>query len=329
MTKLQLSLAIGDYDRVRALSDGRVRIDGVNPAIMHLEPEEIFFRAFRQDAFDVAEVSLSTFALRTAAGNNPFVGVPVFLSRAFRHTAIYVNTTKKIAKPEDLRGRKIGIPEWQLTACVWARAILAEYGVAPSQLHWIQGGQEEPGRIEKASFNLPEDVKIEPSPDGKTLSGMLAAGEIDALIAPRAPSCFLRGEANVDWLFADPHKAASDWYARTGIFPIMHMLGVRRALADKHPWLPMTLFKAFDESKRLAMAALADPAVPKVTLPFVDEQVRAAQSLMGRDYWPYGMEKNRATLESFLGHHHRQGLSPRLLRPEELFHPSLAESFKV
>lgn len=329
MTKLRLSIAVGDYDRTYPLSDGRVRIDGVDPVFMHLEPEEIFFRAFRQEAFDVCELSFSTFALKTADGCNPYVGVPVFLSRAFRHTAIYINTTKAIALPEDLRGRRVGLPEWQLTACVWARVILGDYGVDASQIRWIQGGQEESGRVEKADIVLPQGVRIEPAPEGKTLSAMLAAGEIDALIAPRAPSCFLRGEPNVAWLFADPRAAASDWFKRTRAFPIMHLLGVRRSLANRHPWLPMALLKAFDEAKRLAAASLADPAAPKVTLPFLDEQVRAAQTLMGRDYWPYGIEENRAALELFLEHHHRQGLSSRKLSPEELFHPSVLESFRI
>jgi 4,5-dihydroxyphthalate decarboxylase len=327
---LDLSIAIGDYDRVRPLAQGRVRIDGCEPVFMHLEPEEIFFRAFRQQAFDVCELSLSTFALRTARGDCPYVGVPVFPSRAFRHTAIYIRTDRGIGRPEDLKGKRIGIPEYQLTANVWARAILLDdHGVDPSHIRWIQGGQEEPGRIEKAAFGLPEGVRINPAPEGKTLSGMLEAGEIDGLIAPRAPSCFARRAPNVGWLFNDPQAAAADWFRRTGVFPIMHLLGVRRSLVEQHPWLPVALLKAFEQSKRLAMEALAEPAAPKVMLPFLDEQVRAAQALMGEDWWPYGLEKNRATLETFLQHHHRQGLSPRKLEPEALFDPSTLEGFKV
>jgi 4,5-dihydroxyphthalate decarboxylase len=330
MSRLPLSIAIGDYDRIRPLEDGRVRIDGCDPVFMHLEPEEVFFRGFRQEAFDVCELSLSTFALRTARGDCPYVGVPVFPSRAFRHTAIYVRTDRGIESPRDLKGRRIGIPEYQLTANVWARAILqGDHGVDPSHIRWVQGGQEEPGRIEKAGFDLPEGVHLEPAPEGRTLSGMLEDGEIDGLIAPRAPSCFLRGAPHVGWLFSDPQAAASDWFRRTGIFPIMHLLGVRRSLVEQHPWLPVALLKAFEEAKRLTLEALADPAAPRVTLPFLDEQVRAAQALMGKDYWPYGLEANRVVLESFLEHHHRQGLSPRRLGPEELFHPSVTERFRI
>ncbi len=327
---LPLSIAVGDYDRVRAIADGRVRIDGCEPIIMHLEPEEVFFRAFRQEAFDVCELSLSTYALRTARGDCPYVGAPVFPSRAFRHTAIYVRTDRGIDKPQDLKGKKVGIPEYQLTANVWARAILLDdFGVDPSHIRWIQGGQEAPGRIEKAGFTLPEGVHLEPAPEGRTLSGMLEAGEIDALIAPRAPSCFLRGAPDVGWLFKDPEAAASDWFARTGIFPIMHLLGVKRTLAERHPWLPVALLKAFTAAKDLAIAALADPASAKATIPFLEERVRAAKALMGEDYWPYGIEANRACLQTFLDHHHRQGLSPRALSPEDLFHPSTLESFKI
>jgi 4,5-dihydroxyphthalate decarboxylase len=327
---LPISIAVGDYDRVRPLEDGRARIDGCEPIFLHLEPEEIFFRGFRQEAFDVCELSISTFALRTARGDCPYVGVPVFPSRAFRHTAIYIRTDRGIAAPKDLKGKRIGIPEYQVTANVWARAILLDdHGVDPSHIRWIQGGQEQPGRVEKATFDLPEGVHVEPAPEGKTLSGMLSAGEIDGLIAPRAPSCFLRGEPNIGWLFKDPQAAAADWFRRTRIFPIMHLLGVKRALAEQHPWLPGALLKAFEAAKQITIAALADPAAPKVTLPFVEEQVRAARELMGQDYWPYGLEANRVVLETFLEHHHRQGLSARRLAPEELFHPSVGESFRI
>ena len=329
MAKLQLSIAIGDYDRVRPLVDGRVQIDGCEPIVMHLSPEEVFFRAFRQGAFDVCELSLSTFALRTARGDCPYVGVPVFPSRSFRHTAIYVRTDR-IKGPKDLKGRRIGVPEYQVTANVWARAILLDdHGVDPSHIRWVQAGIEEPGRIEKAAFDLPEGVHLEPAPEGRTLSGMLEAGEIDGVISPRAPSCFKRGAANVGWLFPDPMAAAADWYRRTGIFPIMHVLGVRAALAERHPWLPMALYKAFDEARRLAIEALSDPAAPVASLPFLDEHLGFVRGLMGEDFWPYGLEPNRRTLEAFLEHHHRQGLSTRKLTAEELFHPSVGERFRV
>jgi 4,5-dihydroxyphthalate decarboxylase len=328
MAKLNLSVAVGDYDRTRPLIDGAVQIDGVDPVFMTLSPEEIFFRAFRNAEFDVCELSLSSSTVKTAAGDFPYVGVPAFVSRAFRHTSIYVRTDR-IKKPQDLRGKKVGVPEYQLTANVWARALLEDdHGVKPSDIHWIRAGIEEPGRPEKITLKLPPDVRLENGPEGSTISQLLADGAIDGFIAPRPPT--LAGKhPHIGWLFPDPTAAAKDYYRRTGIFPIMHMTGVRRDLAERHPWLPGAVLKAFEQSKAVAMAKLSDTAATKVTLPFVEEQIKAARELMGEDYWSYGLEPNRKTLETFLSHHHRQGLSPRPVKVEELFHPSTTESFKL
>ena len=187
MAKLNLSIAVRDYDRTRPLSDGIVQIDGVDPVFMALDPEEIFFRAFRHAEFDICELSMSSFTVKTAQGNCPYVGVPAFVSRAFRHTAIYVRTDR-IKKPTDLKGKKIGVPEYQLTANVWARAILEDdHGVKPSDIHWIRGGLEEAGRPEKIAVTLPKDVRLDNAPEGRTLSSMLEAGEIDGFIGPRVP----------------------------------------------------------------------------------------------------------------------------------------------
>lgn len=330
MARLALSIAVGDYDRVRPLKTGEVRIDGADPVFMSLEPEEIFFRAFRHEEFDVCELSLSSFTVKTSQGICPYVGVPVFPSRAFRHTSIYRRTDRGIDRPEDLKGRRIGTPEYQLTANVWARAILEdEYGVKPSDITWVRGGMETPGRIEKIALDLDPAIRLENAPEGATLNGMLEAGDIDGLVGPRAPSCFEAGDARVDWLWPDPQAVATDWFRRTGIFPIMHVLGVRRSLAEAHPWLPAALLKAFEASKRAALAKLADTSATKVTLPFVEENLRAARRLMGRDFWPYGFAANQATLAAFLGHHHRQGLSKRLVAPTELFHPATLEAHRI
>ena len=329
MAKLNLSVAVRDYDRTRPLTDGLVQIDGVDPVFMALDPEEIFFRAFRHAEFDICELSLSSFTVKTAQGNCPYIGVPAFVSRAFRHTSIYVRTDR-IKKPADLKGRKIGVPEYQLTANVWARALLEDdYGVKPSDIHWIRGGLEEAGRPEKIAITLPKDVRLDNAPEGRTLSSMLEAGEIDGFIGPRVPSCFERGHPNVGWLFPDPVAAAKDYFKRSGIFPIMHLIGVRRELAEQHPWLPGAVFKAFDQAKTMALHKLADTSSTKVTLPFVEERLMEAKQLMGEDFWPYGVETSRKTLETFLKHHHSQGLSPRLLKVEELFHPGTLETFKL
>jgi len=330
MAKLGLSIAIGNYDRVRPMLDGAVPIDGVEPNFMLLGPEEIFFRAFRGAEFDVCELSLSSFAVKTAAGDNPYIGVPVFPSRAFRHNAIYVRTDRGISKPADLKGRRIGTPEYQLTACVWARIVLEEdHGVKPADIRWVRGGLEETGREEKIALNLPRGLSLEDAPHGATLSAMLEAGDIDGIVAPRAPSSFERGNGKIGWLFPDPIAAASDYFRRTGIFPIMHVLGVRRDVAAANPWLPAALLKAFEEAKSRATAALIDPAASVVTLPFIDESARRIRKLMGEDYWSYGLERNRHTLDIFLRHHHEQGLSARRLDPAQLFHSGTLERYRI
>jgi 4,5-dihydroxyphthalate decarboxylase len=329
MGKLQLSLAVGPYDRTRALVDGSVQIDGVEPLCMTLSPEEIFFRAFRHAEFDVCELSLSSFTVKTAQGNCPYVGVPAFVSRTFRHTAIYVRTDR-IKTPADLKGKKVGVPEYQLTANVWARAILEEdFGVRPSDISWVRGPITDAERPEKISIKLPPDVKLADAPEGKTISQLLAEGEIDGFIAPRAPDLDLRKHPNIGWLFADPTAAAKDYYKRSGIFPIMHLVGVRRELVQQHPWLPAALLKAFEQAKAAAMELINDTSATKVTLPFVEENLKAARALMGEDFWPYGVAPNRKTLEAFLQRHHAEGLSSRLVKVDEMFHPSTYESFKV
>jgi 4,5-dihydroxyphthalate decarboxylase len=329
MSKLQLSVAIGDYDRMRPLVDGLVQIDSVDAQFMLLDPEEIFFRAFRHADFDVCELSLSSYSVKTAAGTSPYIAVPVFPSRAFRHTSVYVRTDR-IKSPADLKGRRIGVPEYQLTANIWVRLFLEEdYGIRPSDITWVRGGYEHPGRIEKISLNLPDDVKVENARADATISDLLASGEIDAVIGPRAPSCFDRGHPNIGYLFADPQATATEWYRRTRLFPIMHTLGIRRTLVEKHSWLPVAIYKAFERSKAVALAKLSDTSATKVTLPFVEEQLGAARRLMGEDFWSYGLESNREVLRRFLERHHAEGLSSRLLSPEELFHASALELHKI
>ena len=329
MSKLQLSVAVGDYDRMRPLIDGVVPIDGVDPQFMTLDPEEIFFRAFRHADFDICELSLSSFCVRTARGDCPYVAVPVFPSRAFRHTAIFVRTDR-IRSPADLRGCRVGVPEYQLTANVWARLVLEEdFGIRPQDVTWHRGGYEQTGRVEKVRLDLPDGVVVTDIGPDETLSGLLAEGRIDALIGPRAPSCFERGHPDVGYLFPDPQAAATEWYRRTGLFPIMHTLGIRRSLVERHPFLPAAVFKAFDRSKQIALARLSDTSATKVTLPFVEEQLRATRALLGDDFWPYGLAPNRVVLDRFLERHHGERLSARRLVPEELFHPSALESHRI
>lgn len=329
MQTLNLSVAIGDYDRVRPLLSGAVQVDGVNPVFMTLSPEEIFFRVFRNQEFDIAEMSLSSYSIKLSRGESDYVAVPVFLSRTFRHTSIYVRKDR-IKAPQDLKGRRVGIPEYQLTALVWARALLADsFDVQPEDVTWVLGGIDTPDRIEKIDLQLPPNVKLERAPAGETISSLLDAGEIDGYIAPRAPTGKAASNPDVGWLFDDPVAAAKDYYQQTGIFPIMHVVGIRRSLVEAHPWLPSAAFKAFNAAKDKALEALDDISAAKITLPFVEEQLLAARQLMGQDFWSYGVEANRHALESFTDHHFKQGLSKRKLSVDELFHPSTYDSFRI
>ena len=327
---LRLTVACGDYDRTRALFDGRVRVEGCEPIFLALAPEEIFFRAFVHEEFDIAELSLSSYVMRRSRGDCPYVAVPAFVSRAFRHSAVYARTDRGIERPEDLRGRRVGVPEYQMSAAVWVRGLFQdEYGIAPRDLRWVTGGMETPGRVEKIRFAVPSDVSLEPAPPEETLSGMLEAGTIDALIAPRPPSCFLRGAPGVGRLFANFGADEEDYYRRTGIFPIMHLVGVRTELAARYPWLPASVYKAFAASKDLAMTALDDANALTTSLPSQLWNAEHARRVMGRDWWPYGLDANARTLEVFLGYHFEQGLSPRRLAPAELFAASTASQWKI
>jgi len=329
MAKLQLSVAMGDYDRTRALLDGRVQIDGVDPVFMTLSPEETFFRAFRGLEFDISELSFSSYLVKASRGESPYVAVPVFLSRAFRHTSIWVRKDR-IHRPEDLKGRRVGLPEYQLTAHVWARALLQDdFGVRPEDIQWVRGGIDTPGRPEKIRLQLPPGVRLTNAPEGSTISDLLDRGDIDGFIAPRPPSGAALRNPDVGWLFDDPTATAKDYYRRTGVFPIMHVVGIRNELAAQHPWLPGAVLKACTHAKSAALEQLADTSATKVTLPFVEEQLKAARDAMGDDYWAYGVAASRRTLETFVKHHHGQGLSARLMSVDEIFHPATYETYSI
>ena len=327
MGKLQLSVAMGDYDRTRALVDGRVQIDGVDPVCMLLSPEEMFFRSMRSMDFDITELSFSSYLVRHSRGDCPYIAVPAFLSRAFRHTSIYVRKDR-VKRPEDLKGRRVGV--YQLTANVWARALLQDdFGVSPADIRWVRGGIDTPGRPEKIKLQLPPDVQIESAPEGTTISELLDRGDIDGFIAPRPPSRQALANPHVGWLFDDPTAAAKDYYRRTGIFPIMHVAAIRKSLVERHPWLPMAVLKAFTQAKAAALDLLGDTSATKVTLPFVEEQLKAARETLGEDFWSYGVAPARRTLEAFVRHHHAQGLSSRLVPVDELFHPATYETYSI
>jgi len=330
MGKLRLSLACWNYDRTRGLLEGRIPVDGIDLTYLNLPVEETFFRMLRHREFDAAEMSLSSYVLSLFSENPPFIAIPVFPSRFFRHSCIYINRDSGIQEPKDLVGKRVGTPEYQMTAGVWIRGILSdEYSVPVSSARYFNGGEEEPGRPEKLKLSLPPGIHLEPIPSTKTLSAMLDAGEIDALYTARMPSTFIRGSGKVKRLFEDYPTVEREYFVRTKIFPIMHVVVIRREIYEKYPWVAQSLSKAFVYAQREVYQELYQTAALKYMLPWLIRHVEDTRALMGEDFWPYGFEPNVLTLSTFLRYSHEQGLSKRLLTPQELFAAESLESFKI
>jgi 4,5-dihydroxyphthalate decarboxylase len=329
MSSLIVSLAACDYDRTRALFNGKVQIRGCEVIPVAMAPEEAFHRAFRYQEFDITELSLSNYMNLTARGIGHYAAIPVFPSRLFRHSSIYVRADRGIEKPEDLRGKIVGVPEYQMTAAVWIRGILQdEYGVLPSQLRWRNGGLEEPGRKQKVALDLAADIELRPLPDDETLSQSLNDGKIDALISALAPSCFKRNPM-VRRLFQDYRSAEADYYRRTRIFPIMHVVGIRRSLVEKHPWLAVNTYLAFLEAKRLCYRDMEKIGHLFTTLPWPVDELERARALMGEDFWSYGVQQNAREIDAITRYAHEQALTARRLTAEDLFVPSTFDLAKV
>lgn len=330
MARLPLTFACGNYDRVQPLRDGRVTVEGCDLTDFTLEPEELFHRVAFHGEFDVAEMSFSSYMMAVARGEWHYVALPVYISRMFRHTCIYVNAKAGIKQPEDLKGRRVGVPEYQMTAALAARGMLQdEYGVKPSDISWVRGGLKDPGRPEFIPFDPPKDVAIEVT-TRKGLAAMLADGELDALITARVEPHYERGDPRVGRLFADPRAAERAYYEKTRIHPIMHVAVVKRGLIEKHPWLPASLYKAFDQAKNIVLDHIDGfGGVVVATTPWLNHDIEEARRVFGRDFWPYGVEPARITLEAMTRWSYEQGLSPRKLKIEELFAPTTLVQHKV
>ena len=324
---MRLTLACWDYDRTRALMDGTVAPDGIELVYLNQPVEETFFRMMRYGEFDCSEMSLSSYTASLQKENPPFIAIPVFPSRFFRHSCIFVSAKSGIRKPEELRGRRVGVPEYQMTAPVWIRGILSDdYGVKVTDVEHFSGGEEEPGRDEKLALDLPKDIRLRPIGTNQTLSRMLADGELDALITARAPSTFPEKAHRLFPNYADVEK---EYYRRTKLFPIMHTVVIRRDVYAKNPWVAQSLYKAFTEAKAKAYALYDQTAALPAMLPWLVSHTEEIRKEMGDDWWPYGLEPNRKVLETFLRYHHEQGLSRRRFAPEELFAPETLKAFKV
>jgi 4,5-dihydroxyphthalate decarboxylase len=330
MTRLRMTLACWEYDRTRALADGSVQPDGIELNLLNLQVEETFFRMLRHREFDAAEMSLSSYAMAAARPASPFIAIPVFPSRFFRQSCIFVSASSGVREPTDLTGKRIGVPEYQMTAPVWIRGILQDdHGVDPASCEYLTGGEEQPGREEKLPLELPARFRVRRIGPDQTLAQMLADGELDALYTARIPSTFRTRPDRVRRLFADHVEVERDYFRRTQLFPIMHTIVIRRDVYEAHRWVAQSLLKAFVEAKRRVYDNLYTSSALTTMLPWQIAQVEDVRRELGDDWWPYGFEANRAVLDTFLRYHHEQGLSPRRLRPDELFAPETLEAFRI
>jgi 4,5-dihydroxyphthalate decarboxylase len=329
MPDIDLTVACWDYDRTRALQDGRVKVEGVNLTYLPMMMPESFFRMLRFGDFDASEMSLGWYTRTVEQDPRPFVAIPVFPSRMFRHSSIYVNVDSGIESPADLRGKRIGCPEYQMTAAVWIKGIMSDqYGVAVDDVTYHTGGLEQPGR-EETPLDLPDHISVTPIPTDRTLSDMLEKGEVDAVYTAHMPSSFARRSPKVRRLFEDPVAVEKEYFRETGIFPIMHTVVISAAVLERTPWVAQSLQKAFEASKRITYADLFETTALKTSLPWMNAAAEEARELGGDDFWPYGFDANEETLKTFVRYHHEQGLTRNRVDPRDMFVPSTLEASKI
>jgi 4,5-dihydroxyphthalate decarboxylase len=324
MSDIPISIASGEYDRIRAIRDGVVKVEGCAVAYHVIEPNLLFVRNLKSQEFDVSEMSFSTYIALRDQGKAHYTAIPVFLSRAFRHSAIFVRTDRGIGSPADLRGRRVGTPEYFTTMLVWMRGLLSdEYGIKPSDVRWRLGPLEQPAREASPPSRAGEaaGIDIEPIPAGRTLAGMLADGELDAVFSARPPSCFLRGGEGVGRLFPDYRAVEQAYYRKAGTYPLMHAVGIRSSLVEQYPWMAGNLFNAFTRAKDIAIADFEKLSAFALTLPWIEAEYRATQAVLGQDIWPYGVAANRKAIETLCRYLHEQGFTRRRMGVDELFAP--------
>jgi len=340
MPDIPITVASGEYDRIRAIRDGTVKVEGCAVTYHVVEPNQLFVRNLKAQEFDVSEMSFSTYVALRDQGKAHYTAIPVFLSRAFRHSAIFVRTDRGIASPADLKGKRVGTPEYFTTMLVWMRGLLSdEYGIKPSDLRWRLGPLERPALASAppqpaGPTGSTADVEIEAIPAGKTLAGMLAEGELDAVFSARPPSCFLPpppspppqtagGREAVARLFPDYRVVEQAYYRKAGVYPLMHAVGIRNSLVEQHPWMAGSLFNAFAKAKEIAVADFAKLSAFAVTLPWIEAEYRATQAVLGEDIWPYGVAANSKAIETLCRYLHEQGFTRRRMGVDELFAPGI------
>jgi 4,5-dihydroxyphthalate decarboxylase len=326
---VHLTLAINDYDHVRDLVTGRVPVEGVDLTCLTLSVEEIFWRFSRHREWEVSEMSLAKYCALRAGGDDSLSAIPVFPSRSFRHSAIFVRGDGPVDQPAALAGTRIGVPEWTQTATVWARGLLQHsYGLDLTEIEWVRGGTNQPGRVEGIQLELPERFRVVTESE-RSLNQLLLDGEIAALICPHPPEEFERRSGRVVRLFSDYRSEEEAYFRKTAIFPPMHVVALRRDVVERHPWVAMNLFEAFSQAKRNGLQRAIDPNTPRYPIPWSFANAQRAEELMGEDFWPYGLEDNRLALEAFLEMAYEQGVCKQRLEPESLFEPQVLERFLV
>jgi 4,5-dihydroxyphthalate decarboxylase len=322
--RVHLTMAVADYDHMRDLVHGVTRPEGILlTAFTTPQVEQIFFRFIKHREFDVSEMSFAKFLALTARGDAPMVGIPIFPSRVFRHSGIYVRSDRGLKTAKDLEGRTVAIPEWAQTAGIYARGMLSEYyGVDLSAIRWVQAGVNEPGRVEKVDIALPANIRYQSRPK-TSISAMLASGEVDAAVSARAPDCFLEGHPEVVRLFPNYRAEELTYFQKTGVFPIMHLIAMRRTVFEQHPWTAMNLLIAAEEAKRRSLDRIRMIGVAAVPIPWAAGFLEDCAATFGADPFPYGLDANRPTLEAFCRFAHDQHITDRLLTPDDLFPPEL------
>ncbi len=331
MANIHLTLAMDEYDHTRDLLQGAVGAQGIDLTWLNLDVEEIFYRFASAFEWEVSELSFAKYCSIMSQPNPPITGIPVFVSRVFRHSAWYTAAAGPVRTVADLAGKRIGIPEWSQTATVYARGWLAEdAGIPLDSVEWVQAGVNEPGRIELAHLKLPDGIRYRQVPD-RSLTEMLLAGDIDALVSARPPRAFLDGDTQIVRLMADYRAQEQDYFRRTGIYPIMHTVAIRRDTYEEHPWIAMNLLNGFEAAKKRSCARLASITHSQIPVPWIYDTVAdlTREMFPGGDYWPYGIEPNRPTIEAFLRFCYDQGLCHRKLEPEDLYPEEVQTVFRV
>lgn len=332
MSELRLTLAVGDYDHTRDLAMGRVRAEGIDLTVLNSNVEEIFFRMYERLEFDASEMSMGMYTSALSRGDKRMIAIPVFPSRVFRHSAVYVREGGTVRKPEDLAGKKVGLPQWSQTASIYAKGWVSDtVGIPLSKIKWIQAGVNDPGRDEHAQLNLPADISLTSVKD-KSLSQMLISGEIDAFFSARAPQPFVDGDPRIQRLFPDYRPAEEAFFDKTGIFPIMHTIALRRDVYDANRWIARNLLLAFETARDRSVERMLDLTASHVPVPWaMDHALRSGKEFVFKKggYWPYGIGANRVTLDAFLQYAFEQGSCHRLLRAEEIFAEEALAEMKV